>query len=217
VETAGKRPGKRPNRWNFNVVRADGANDAATTLALNSLESSAERDLWVGAAQCALNREEGGERGDGGLAQTTTTARRLVKPPALSVRERAARWLARFVDPEYFYDPWNAVQVTSYALTLTSLAMHKLLDHERTSSVAACCSLALWLNLLFFMRGFPNTGPLLRMIFQIIKDMKVRMRRKEEGWSEAAASRAPAAVVDATAPPCSARPHCWRLPPPRRY
>ena len=55
VETVGERPGKRANRWNFNVVRADGANDAATTLALNSLESSAERDLWVGAAQRALN------------------------------------------------------------------------------------------------------------------------------------------------------------------
>jgi hypothetical protein len=55
VETVGERPGKRANRWNFNVVRVDGANDAATTLALNSLESSAERDLWVGAAQRALN------------------------------------------------------------------------------------------------------------------------------------------------------------------
>jgi hypothetical protein len=70
----------------------------------------------------------------------------------------------------YFGDVWNIVDLTSYSFNIVGV-MVRLLNEKDTnlSSIAfAVSSLLMWLKILYFLRAFKSTGPLVSMILQIL-------------------------------------------------
>ncbi|KAG5189053.1 Ion transport protein-domain-containing protein, partial [Tribonema minus] len=74
---------------------------------------------------------------------------------------------------EYFTDPWNLLDLSAYALLFIGVAAQvstrKSLLADCTNSIVA---LLLWFKLLYFMRPFRSTGPLINTIFEIMADMR---------------------------------------------
>ena len=70
----------------------------------------------------------------------------------------------------YFGDVWNTVDLTSY--TFNSIGVIIRLTTEKDTNFSkiafAISSLFMWLKLLYYLRAFRSTGPLVSMILQIL-------------------------------------------------
>ena len=74
----------------------------------------------------------------------------------------------------YFADVWNIVDLTSYSFNIVGVAI-RLLNEKDTnfSKIAfAVSSVLMWLKLLYYMRAFKSTGPLVSMILQILLESR---------------------------------------------
>lgn len=70
----------------------------------------------------------------------------------------------------YFADVWNIVDLTSYSFNILGVVI-RLLNEKDTnlSKIAfAVSSVLMWLKLLYYLRAFKSTGPLVSMILQIL-------------------------------------------------
>jgi len=77
----------------------------------------------------------------------------------------------------YFTSVWNYVDFTPPILTITIVIFH-ILDGVMTINpigIAVIFSVAvffMWLKLLYFLRIFEHTGYLIRMIIEVVADMR---------------------------------------------
>ena len=69
-------------------------------------------------------------------------------------------------------DVWNIADVVQFTLLIGTAVLHfTVASHAVVSKVAGCAVLVHAINTLFFAQGFPQTGPLIRMIYKITVDM----------------------------------------------
>jgi hypothetical protein len=74
---------------------------------------------------------------------------------------------------EYLSDPWNCLDVVVHTCVLGSIGSRATGQAPATSQAwAAFANVFLWLNLSFYLRGFPATGPLIRMVLEICCSMR---------------------------------------------
>lgn len=70
----------------------------------------------------------------------------------------------------YFADVWNIVDLTSYSFNILGVAIRLFKEKDTNiSKIAfAISSVLMWLKLLYYLRAFKSTGPLVSMILQIL-------------------------------------------------
>lgn len=78
----------------------------------------------------------------------------------------------------YFTDPWNYIDSVPPVMVLLIAIMNVLkINTQAAESIESIMkslgSLFMWLKLLYFLRIYPTTGYLVRMIVQVIQEMKV--------------------------------------------
>ena len=75
---------------------------------------------------------------------------------------------------EYLYDVWNALDLIVICSGLVGNAFRLSYRYETLTSRAflSIQSISMWFNLLFHLRAFESTGPLVSMILRIAHDMK---------------------------------------------
>ena len=78
----------------------------------------------------------------------------------------------------YFTDPWNYIDSVPPVMVLLIAIMNVLkINTQAAESIESIMkslgSLFMWLKLLYFLRIYPATGYLVRMIVQVIQEMKV--------------------------------------------
>ena len=73
----------------------------------------------------------------------------------------------------YFWSFWNLLDLTSIALNVSVVAMEFFnTDYKHINRVSCISVLILYFKLFYFMRIFNSTAYLVRMIIEIVKDMK---------------------------------------------
>jgi len=75
----------------------------------------------------------------------------------------------------YVSEVWNVMDIVSYVLTYTSIFMRFRFREEDAMwyyLISAFAVLLLWFKLTAYLRGFRETGPLVRMIWQIVIDLR---------------------------------------------
>eukprot|EP00747_Dinoflagellata_sp_TGD_P152932 gnl/TRDRNA2_/TRDRNA2_177352_c0_seq2.p1 gnl/TRDRNA2_/TRDRNA2_177352_c0~~gnl/TRDRNA2_/TRDRNA2_177352_c0_seq2.p1 ORF type:complete len:389 (-),score=65.86 gnl/TRDRNA2_/TRDRNA2_177352_c0_seq2:50-1216(-) len=73
----------------------------------------------------------------------------------------------------YIMNGWNIISLLSYTLILISTTVEMVLRHSRsTRELASIGTLLVWTKTLYYLRGFRGTGALVRMIIQILRDMR---------------------------------------------
>jgi Ion transport protein len=74
---------------------------------------------------------------------------------------------------EYFTDPWNLLDVAAYTLLFVGVGAQIV---TRNALLADCTNavvaLLLWFKVLYFLRPFKGTGPLINTIFECGADMR---------------------------------------------
>jgi hypothetical protein len=78
-------------------------------------------------------------------------------------------------DPaEYFTSFWNISDLISYSLCLVVVAFDRLpFDlNDINRPIASICLIILWIKCFYFLRVFESTSRLIRMIIEIVNDMK---------------------------------------------
>ena len=74
---------------------------------------------------------------------------------------------------EYFKSFWNVLDIVSIALNVSVVAMEFFnTDYKNINRVSCISVLILYFKLFYFMRIFNSTAYLVRMIIEIVKDMK---------------------------------------------
>ena len=71
----------------------------------------------------------------------------------------------------YLSGPWHVIQATVNALTILSV-VGALLEWNDTRVILAIAIYLKWFELLYFFQAFETTGPLVRMVIQIVVDMR---------------------------------------------
>merc|ERR1712232_406692 len=73
----------------------------------------------------------------------------------------------------YLSSGWNMLSLFSYAFIVISIVLEMVEGHQRRGrNVAAVASLLIWVQVLYYLRGFRGTGALVRMICVICLDMR---------------------------------------------
>ncbi|CAM9786924.1 unnamed protein product, partial [Phaeothamnion confervicola] len=68
----------------------------------------------------------------------------------------------------YFSNVWNVIDFTLYALLLSGFIMEIAGASQAViNSIDSSAAVLLWFNVLFFLRAFESTGPMVRMILLI--------------------------------------------------
>eukprot|EP00937_MAST-01D_sp_MAST-1D-sp2_P007034 g7034.t1 len=95
------------------------------------------------------------------------------RPPARwqHILGRCVECVGKTVDYTYFVDFWNLMQICTYMLQLISV-LHRWAGSSRTQSVAAGTTVLAWTIVLYYTRGFTGMGYLLKMVGQIVSDIK---------------------------------------------
>jgi hypothetical protein len=70
---------------------------------------------------------------------------------------------------EYFSSGWNYIDIASHTLMMASIGL-KFTGSRHCNVVSAAGVVVAWTNVLSYLRGYKSTGPLLRMINEIIID-----------------------------------------------
>lgn len=74
---------------------------------------------------------------------------------------------------EYFTSFWNLADLLNYSLCMIVLiADLSDFDKKVKRPVAAMCLIVLWVKMFYFLRVFDSTSKLIRMIIEIVNDMK---------------------------------------------
>lgn len=78
------------------------------------------------------------------------------------------------IDPKnYISSIWNMADVVSYSLCMMVLIMEATNISKFTERPIACLALIiLWCKLFYFLRVYDSTAQLIRMIIEIVNDMK---------------------------------------------
>jgi hypothetical protein len=73
----------------------------------------------------------------------------------------------------YFTEFWNACDIVNYNLCLLVILMDASnAEVAMIRPIASICVIILWIKLFYFLRVFESTSKLIRMIFEIVNDMK---------------------------------------------
>ena len=77
-------------------------------------------------------------------------------------------------DPtDYFGDFWNITDLLSYFLCLIVIILDRAnVDASINRPIASLCLIILWIKMFYFLRVFESTSKLIRMIIEIVNDMK---------------------------------------------
>ena len=78
-------------------------------------------------------------------------------------------------DPkDYFSDFWNFSDLFSYSLCLIVVICDRVpgIPSSVNRPIASICLIILWIKLFYFLRVFESTSRLIRMIIEIVNDMK---------------------------------------------
>lgn len=75
---------------------------------------------------------------------------------------------------EYFSSFWNLSDLFSYTLCLTVVVFDRIpsMPNSVNRPIASLCLIILWIKLFYFLRVFESTSRLIRMIIEIVNDMK---------------------------------------------
>jgi hypothetical protein len=80
-----------------------------------------------------------------------------------------------FFGAAYFMDIWNSIDVLVILTTLCGNALR--LAYRRETAISACmlavASIGLWFNILYYLRAFESTGPLVAMVMAIASNIRV--------------------------------------------
>lgn len=82
-----------------------------------------------------------------------------------------------FSPVEYLTDIWNQIDLTVIAGSMTGNILRIIYWRDTNVSriTLSLASIAMWFNVLYFLRAFESTGPLVSMILRIAKDMQALM------------------------------------------
>ena len=74
---------------------------------------------------------------------------------------------------EYLQDMWNINDLCMHSTFLVGTMLRVVYQHESVASrnMLSVCALFMYFKVLYYLRAFELTGPLVAMIFQIVKDM----------------------------------------------
>eukprot|EP00055_Hartaetosiga_balthica_P010180 m.42663 g.42663 ORF g.42663 m.42663 type:complete len:1323 (-) comp7069_c0_seq2:2542-6510(-) len=72
----------------------------------------------------------------------------------------------------YLTSIWNWLDVIRIGLTVATLVTFGLRDHDTTRVLCSLGAYIYWFGTLFYLQAYASTGPLVRMILEIIYDMK---------------------------------------------
>ena len=73
---------------------------------------------------------------------------------------------------EYFSSGWNLIDLANYSLCLAVLFFDLLGIQSYQRPLASIALIILWIKLFYFLRVFDETSQLIRMIIEIVNDMK---------------------------------------------
>ena len=72
----------------------------------------------------------------------------------------------------YFNSIYNIADLVSYSLCFLVVILHfSLISNDVTRPIASITLIILWIKMFYFLRVFDTTARLIRMIFEIVKDM----------------------------------------------
>ena len=73
---------------------------------------------------------------------------------------------------EYFSSGWNLIDLANYSLCLAVLIFDLIGLQSYRRPLASISLIILWIKLFYFLRVFDETSQLIRMIIEIVNDMK---------------------------------------------
>merc|ERR1719199_1730567 len=74
---------------------------------------------------------------------------------------------------EYISSGWNLLNLFSYSTLIALIALELATEHStRSRDLAAVITPLMWFQTFSYLRGFRGTGALVRMIIEIILDIK---------------------------------------------
>jgi hypothetical protein len=74
---------------------------------------------------------------------------------------------------DYFQDFWNMADMINYTMCTSVIILDSIGAHiTLIRPIASICVIILWIKLFYFLRVFESTSRLIRMIIEIVNDMK---------------------------------------------